>query len=40
MGTHGRRGLARLALGSDAEEVVRIMPVPVLLVRSEKKSRP
>ena len=40
MGTHGRRGFARLALGSDAEEVVRIMPVPVLLVRAEKKSRP
>jgi len=33
MGTHGRRGLARLALGSDAEEVVRLSAVPVLLVR-------
>jgi len=33
MGTHGRRGLRRMALGSDAEEVVRGSRVPVLLVR-------
>ena len=33
MGTHGRRGISRLAMGSDAEEVVRKSPVPVLLVR-------
>ncbi|MGD0490935.1 MAG: universal stress protein [Steroidobacteraceae bacterium] len=33
MGTHGRRGLARVAMGSDAEEVVRGAEVPVLLVR-------
>ena len=33
MGTHGRRGLARLALGSDAENVVRAATVPVMLVR-------
>jgi len=33
MGTHGRRGLRRFALGSDAEEVVRGARVPVLLVR-------
>jgi nucleotide-binding universal stress UspA family protein len=33
MGTHGRRGLKRLALGSDAELVLRESPVPVLLVR-------
>ncbi len=32
MGTHGRRGLSHLALGSDAELVVRESPVPVLLV--------
>jgi nucleotide-binding universal stress UspA family protein len=32
MGTHGRRGLRRLALGSDAESVVRGSHVPVLLV--------
>ncbi|HET7319702.1 MAG TPA: universal stress protein [Nitrospirota bacterium] len=34
MGTHGRRGLSHLALGSDAESVVRNSAVPVLLVRS------
>jgi nucleotide-binding universal stress UspA family protein len=33
MGTHGRRGLLRVALGSDAEQVVRAATVPVLLVR-------
>jgi nucleotide-binding universal stress UspA family protein len=33
MGTHGRRGLGRLTMGSDAEEVVRTTTVPVLLVR-------
>jgi nucleotide-binding universal stress UspA family protein len=32
MGTHGRRGLVRLALGSDAEQVVRAAGVPVMLV--------
>jgi nucleotide-binding universal stress UspA family protein len=34
LGTHGRRGLARVLMGSDAEMVVRESPVPVLLVRS------
>ena len=33
LGTHGRRGLRRAALGSDAEAVVRNSPVPVLLIR-------
>ncbi len=36
MGTHGRRGLKRLALGSDAELVLRESPVPVLLVRGNE----
>lgn len=35
MGTHGRRGLRRLALGSDAEMVLRSAPVPVLFVRGK-----
>jgi nucleotide-binding universal stress UspA family protein len=34
MGTHGRRGIRRLALGSDAEVVLRSTTVPVLFVRS------
>jgi nucleotide-binding universal stress UspA family protein len=33
-GTHGRRGLKRILMGSDAEYVVRHSPVPVLLVRA------
>jgi nucleotide-binding universal stress UspA family protein len=32
MGTHGRSGLPRALLGSVAERVVRISPVPVLTV--------
>jgi nucleotide-binding universal stress UspA family protein len=35
IGTHGRRGLGRLLLGSDAEQILRLSPVPVLLVRQE-----
>jgi nucleotide-binding universal stress UspA family protein len=34
MGTHGRRGLRRIVMGSDAELVLRTSPVPVLLARS------
>jgi nucleotide-binding universal stress UspA family protein len=34
MGTHGRRGIRRIVMGSDAEQVLRTSPVPVLLVRS------
>src|SRR5271167_862653 len=37
MGTHGRRGLRRLAMGSDAEGVIRGAPVPVLLVQDTGK---
>jgi nucleotide-binding universal stress UspA family protein len=35
MGTHGRRGLGRAILGSVAEKIVRMSPVPVLTVRSK-----
>jgi nucleotide-binding universal stress UspA family protein len=35
IGTHGRRGVSRAMLGSDAENVVRSSPVPVLLVRAQ-----
>jgi nucleotide-binding universal stress UspA family protein len=46
MGTHGRRGLNRLLLGSDAERVLRDAAVPVLLTRragrepSRRSARP
>jgi len=36
MGTHGRRGVGRMLLGSDAEQVLRNAPVPVLLVRARE----
>lgn len=38
MGTHGRRGVSRLTMGSEAELVVRTSPVPVLLVRREAEA--
>ena len=34
MGTHGRRGMRRFVLGSDAEQVVRASPAPVMVVRA------
>lgn len=37
MGTHGRRGLVRMVMGSDAEAVVRNSTVPVMLVRAAAK---
>lgn len=36
MGTHGRRGLTRLIMGSTTAKVVRRSPVPVLTVKSPK----
>ena len=39
MGTHGRRGLNRLLLGSDAERVLREATVPVLLTRGGGRKR-
>jgi nucleotide-binding universal stress UspA family protein len=39
MGTHGRRGVNRLIMGSDADLVVRYAGVPVLLVRGRAPSK-
>ena len=33
LGTHGRRGVGRVFMGSDAEQIVRLATTPVLLVR-------
>lgn len=33
VGTHGRRGFGRVLLGSGAEQVIRLSPVPVLVIR-------
>ncbi len=35
VGTHGRGGVRRLLLGSDAEQILRVSPVPVLLMRAD-----
>lgn len=39
-GTHGRRGVSRMLLGSGAEYILRHAPVPVLLVRAPQQSEP
>jgi len=40
IGTHGRRGLQRALVGSDAELVARHSPVPVLLVPARGRGKP
>jgi nucleotide-binding universal stress UspA family protein len=40
MGTHGRRGLARWAMGSIAEAVVRTATCPVWVVREKRHQEP
>lgn len=37
LGTHGRRGLSRIFLGSIAEGVVRVARQPVLLIRGQQE---
>ena len=39
VGTHGRRGVGRVLLGSGAEQVLRLAPVPVLAVRGGDAAR-
>ena len=38
VGTHGRRGVRRLVMGSVAEHVVRAAPCPVMTVRGDEKA--
>jgi universal stress protein A len=40
MGTHGRRGLAHLFMGSVTEKVLRRAPCPVLVVRQAEEQSP
>jgi nucleotide-binding universal stress UspA family protein len=40
VGTHGRRGIGRVLMGSGAEEIVRLAPVPVLVVRARDEVSP
>lgn len=36
VGTHGRRGIGRVLMGSGAEQIIRLSPVPVLVIRSQE----
>ena len=38
LGTHGRRGFNRLFMGSDAERVLRMATMPVLMVRAAENA--
>lgn len=40
VGTHGRRGVGRILLGSGAEQIIRLSPVPVLVIRSQEPPGP
>jgi nucleotide-binding universal stress UspA family protein len=40
VGSHGRRGIGRVLLGSDAEQIIRHAPVPVLVVRAASAGKP
>lgn len=40
MGTHGRRGIGHLLLGSAAEEVVRLAECPVFTIRESEEVKP
>ena len=40
VGTHGRRGLGRVLMGSGAEQIIRLSPVPVLVLRSSQTKEP
>ena len=40
VGTHGRRGLGRVLMGSGAEQIIRLSPVPVLVLRSIQTKEP
>ena len=36
VGTHGRRGIGRVLMGSGAEQIIRLSPVPVLVIRASE----
>lgn len=35
VGTHGRRGIGRILMGSGAEQIMRQAPIPVLVIRAQ-----
>jgi nucleotide-binding universal stress UspA family protein len=40
MGTHGRKGLSHLFMGSVAERVIRASPAPVITIRAPQEKKP
>ena len=38
VGTHGRKGIGRVLMGSGAEQIIRLSICPVLVIRSEQDS--
>ena len=40
VGTHGRRGVGRMLMGSGAEQIIRLAPCPVLVVRFSDDAEP
>ena len=38
VGSHGRTGLSRALIGSKAERLVRLSPIPVIVIKSSKKA--
>ena len=38
VGTHGRKGVGRMLMGSGAEQIIRMAPCPVLVIRGEHTS--
>lgn len=38
VGTHGRKGVGRMLMGSGAEQIIRLAPCPVLVIRSAPDS--
>jgi len=39
IGSHGRTGVLDLLVGSKAEQVVRLSPIPVTVVKSSKEEK-
>jgi nucleotide-binding universal stress UspA family protein len=37
VGSHGRTGLSKILIGSKAEQLVRLSPIPVIVIKSSKK---
>ena len=38
VGSHGRTGLSRMLIGSKAERLVRLSPIPVIVIKPSKKT--